>query len=169
MKRGNKHAAWATLCTAIAMLSLSILSSCDRFDRSLSTGLEEEKSYTRHAMEYHRQFPSKRHDGVLDAWSESDYIAAAVAKQKSEGEWAQPSDQLPFLEDNLRLDTDGRPFCVAQRTYSVIVLRFLQKAPVDCTLDSTNKIDISRIRSGDMEFSGCTDFWIYVLRTTNRP
>lgn len=169
MKSGNKPALRATPCTAIALLCLSILCGCDRFYESLTSGLEEEKSYTRHAMEYHRQHPNKRHDGVLDSWSESDYIAVAVVKQKLDGQWAQPSNELPFLENSLKLDIDGRPFCVAQRTYSVIVLKFLGKAPMDCTLDSAKKIDISRINSGDMEFSGRTDYWIYVLRTTNQP
>jgi hypothetical protein len=168
MKRGNKHAVRATLCNAIAMLCLSILWGCDRFNRSLTTGLEEEKSYTRHAMEYHRQHPNKRHSGVLDAWSESDYIAVAVVKQNLDGQWVQQSNQLPFLENSLKLDTDGRPFCVAQRTDSVIVLRFWDKTKMDCTLNSANKIDTSHINSGDMEFSGRTDFWIYMLKTTNQ-
>src|ERR1700674_4653299 len=71
---------------------------CKRFDGSLTRGLEEEKSYTRHAMEYHRDHPDdRRGDTVLDTWSTADYIALDVAKQKLKGDWAKPSDQLAFL------------------------------------------------------------------------
>jgi len=31
---------------------------------------------------------------------------------------------------------------------------------MDCTLDATKNIDDSHIISGDMEFSGRTDYWI---------
>lgn len=83
----------AGLCCPL-LFALVALTGCGRFDESLTRGLEEEKSYTRHAMEYHREHPDKRRgDSVLDTWSEADYIALAVTKQKSKGEWATPSDQ----------------------------------------------------------------------------
>jgi hypothetical protein len=35
---------------------------------------------------------------------------------------------------------------------------------MDCTLDAAKQLDISKIDSGDMEFSGRTDYWVYILR-----
>lgn len=147
------------------LFALVALTGCKKFDESLTRGLEEEKSYTRHAMEYHREHPDKRRgDSVLDAWSAADYIALDVAKQKLKGEWAKPSDQLAFLPTNLKLDSAGRPFCVIQRGEAIIVLRFLDKTAMDCTLDTAKQLDISNIHTGDMEFSGRTAYWIYVLK-----
>ena len=150
---------WALLLALVALIG------CKRFDGSLTRGLEEEKSYTRHAMEYHREHPDKRRgDSVLETWSAADYIALDVAKQKLKGEWAKPSDQLTFLPTDLKLDSGGRPFCVIQRDEAIIVLRFLDKTVMDCTLDTARHLDISNIHSEDMEFSGRTDYWIYVLK-----
>jgi len=59
--------------------------------------LEEDKSYTRHVVEYHRKHPNKRNDGVTVTWSTADYVAMAIAKQNLQGEWAKPTDQLSFL------------------------------------------------------------------------
>ncbi len=142
---------------------------CDRFNASLTRGLEEEKSYTRHAMEYHRAHPEKRRgDSVLETWSTLDYIAQAVAKQKLPGNWANTSDRLAFLAENLKRDSDGRPFCVVQRTESVIVISYFPGLKPDCTVEATANIDTSNIRSGDMQFSGRTDFWVYVLNLSTR-
>ena len=131
--------------------------------------LEEDKSYTRHVVEYHRKHPNKRNDTVTVTWSEADYVAMAVVKQNLEGEWAKPSDELSFLPENLKLDPDGRPFCVIQRTYGIVVLAYWGKTPMDCTPDATRTIDDSHIVSGDMEFSGRTDFWIYSLKAVKIP
>lgn len=154
----------AGLCLGLPLAFVS-LTGCERFNGSLTRGLDEEKSYTRHAMEYRREHPDKRHgDSILDAWSEADYITLDVAKQKLDGEWAKQSDQLAFLPTDLKFDSSGRPFCVIQRGEVVIVLRFLDKTPLDCTLDTAKQLDISKIHSGDLEFSGRTDFWIYALK-----
>ena len=134
-------------------------------EESLTRGLEEEKAYTRHAMEYHREHPDKRRgDSVLDTWSAADYVALAVARQKLKGDWATPSDQLPFLPADVKFDLEGRPFCVIQRAEAVIVLRFLSRTGGGCTLGTAKQIDISNINSGDMEFSRRTDYWIYVVK-----
>src|SRR2546425_926635 len=95
---------------------------CSQIDRSITRSLEEEKSYTHHVVEYHRKHPNKRNDGVTVTWSTADYVAMAIAKQKLEGEWVKPTDQLSFLPDNLKLDQNGRPFCAIQRADSIIVL-----------------------------------------------
>lgn len=154
-----------TLLFRAYVLALVILSGCQKIEKSLTKGLEEEKSYTRHAMEYHREHPDKRRgDSVLDTWSAADYIALNVAKQNLPGEWAKTSDQMPLLPTDLRSDVRGRPFCVIQRSQTIVVLRFLDKATIDCTLDAVKQLDISKIDSGDMEFSGRTDYWVYVLR-----
>ena len=145
------------------LFALLILAGCKEAEESLTRGLENEKSYTRQAMEYHRAHPDKRSgDPVLDTWSTADYIAHNVAKQNQPGEWAKPSNQLLFLPAGLKLDSVGRPFCVVQKPDAIIVSRFLDKKTIDCTLDSAKLLDISNIHSGDMEFSGRTDYWIYV-------
>src|SRR6267378_609259 len=77
---------------------------CSLIDRSITRSLEEDKSYKRHVVEYHRKHPNKRNDGVTVTWSTADYIAMAIAKQNLQGEWAKPTDQLSFLPDNLKLD-----------------------------------------------------------------
>ena len=108
--------------------------------------------------------PEKRRgDTVLETWSAADYIAVDVAKQNLSGQWAKDSDQLSFLPASLRADPAGRPFCVVQRPDAILVLRFLEKKTGDCTVDGTKHIDIANIHTGDMEFSGRTDFWVYVL------
>jgi len=159
---------WQSILAALPwtfLFALVVLTGCRRSNEPLTRGLEEEKSYTRHAMEYHREHPDKRRgDSVLETWSAADYITLDVAKQKLKGEWAKSSDQLAFLPTDLRLDSVGRPFCVIQRDEAIIVLRFLDKTVMDCTLDTARHLDISKIHSEDMEFSGHTDYWIYVLK-----
>jgi hypothetical protein len=141
-----------------------LLSGCSWFDKSLNRGLEEEKSYTRHAMEYHREHPEKRRgDSVLDTWSAADYIALDVTKQKLKGEWAKSSDQLDFLPTDLKIDSRGSPFCVIQTDEAIFVLSFLNKTTTDCTVDIAKRTDTSYIHSGNMEFSGRNDYWIYLL------
>jgi len=142
---------------------------CSQFNRYMTRGLEEDKSYTRHVVEYHRKHPNKRNDTVTVTWSTADYVAMAIAKQKLEGEWVKPSDELAFLPDNLKLDTNKRPFCVIQKADSIIVLAYWDKTPMVCTFDATKNINDSHIISGDMEFSGRTDYWIYSLKTTRVP
>lgn len=147
-----------------AALLLVFVAGCSQHKKSLAKGLEEEKSYTRHAMEYQREHANhRRGDEVLETWSTMDYVAVAVARQKQPGEWAIPSNELPFLDQKLQRDSAGRPFCVIQVVSRVIVLRYLPNKPSVCTLDGTREIEASRVRSGDMEFSGRTDYWIYVL------
>lgn len=159
---GSKKLATPVACFLLVVLAFT---SCERFDKSLARGLEEEKSYTRHAMEYQRQHPEKRHGHtVLDTWSAADYIAVDVAKQKVPGEWAKPSDQLSFLPARLKTDVEGVPFCVAQRLDAIIVIPVLDKKSFECTLQSVKRLDVSQIHSGDMEFSGRTDYWIYALK-----
>jgi hypothetical protein len=146
-----------------------ILEGCSQFNRSMERSLANDKSYGRGVVEYHRKHPNKRNDGVTVTWSTADYVAMAIAKENLEGEWAKPSDQLSFLPDNIKVDTNGRPFCVIQRTDSIIVLAYWNKTQMECTLDATRHIDDSHIVSGDMEFSGRTDYWIYVLKTARIP
>lgn len=156
---------WRRVLTAICWIQflLIVLPSCERVDQHLTEGLEEEKSYTRKAMEYHRQHPDqRREDKVLEAWSAADYVATEVAKQQF-GERVKRSDQLFFLPTNLRLDSSGNPFCVIRKAGVVIVLRFLEKSAKECRPDIEEQVDISSIRSGEMAFSGRKDFWIYVL------
>jgi len=150
---------------SLSVLLCVIMPICDRIDSSVNQGLEEEKSYTRHAMEYHRQHPEKRRgDKVLEVWSTADYIAQAVASQRIPGTWARFSDQLEFLRPEIRSDTSGRPFCVVQTSASIVVVDYLSAGPASCTLRSTEALDTARIKSGDMEFSGRSDYWVYVLR-----
>ncbi len=162
----------STLAGLRLTLLLALLApiGCKRLNESLTKGLEEEKSYTRHAMEYHRGHPDERRgDNVLDTWSTADYIALSVAKQKLVGEWARPSDQLSFLPASLRLDSGARPFCVIQMGEDIIVLRFLNKTTGECTIDIIGSLDTSKIHSGDMEFSGRADYWTYIFRQTAAP
>lgn len=148
------------------MLLLCVaMPTCDRANSSLTQGLEEEKSFTRHAMEYHREHPDvRRGDPVLETWSTTDYIAQAVANANIPGNWASFSDRLDFLEQALRKNTSGQAFCVLQQSGSIIVLSYLTQRPTTCTLQSLQGIDTTRIPSGDMEFSGRSDFWVYVLK-----
>jgi hypothetical protein len=153
-------------CTAVlALLSAVIGTSfgCSRLERSLDTGLEEEKSYTRHAMEYHRQHPEKRQgDEVLEVWSAADYIAQSVIKQHRVGNWATMSDQLAFLPDRLK-HMNGKAFCIIQKGDLIEVVWYFSGAE-KCSLQSQFNANLTQIASGDMEFSGRTAYWIYVLR-----
>jgi hypothetical protein len=58
---------------------------------------------------------------------------------------------------------------VIQRADSILVLAYWNKTQMECTLDATKHIDDSHIVSGDMEFSGRTGYWIYVLKTARIP
>lgn len=152
---------------SLSILLCAIMPVCDRIDSSMNKGLEEEKSYTRHAMEYHRLHPeSRRGDQVLETWSTADYIAQVVASQRISGTWARFSDQLDFLRPEIRIDASGRPFCVVQTSGGIVVVDYLSDVPATCTLQSTETLDTARIKSGDMEFSERTDHWVYVLRTS---
>jgi hypothetical protein len=144
----------------------AIMSVCDEMSSSLNRGLEEEKSYTRHAMEYNRQHPEKRPgDAVLETWSTADYIAQAAVDQKSPGDWAHSTDQLLFLQSSLQKDLAGRPFCIVRRGGEIVVIRYVAETQTPgCTLQSTGNADTAKIRSGDMEFSGPADYWTYSLR-----
>jgi hypothetical protein len=119
------------LLKASILFGIVLVPGCSQIDRSITRSLEEDKSYTRHVVEYHRKHPNKRNDGVTVTWSTADYVAMAIAKQRLEGEWAKPTDQLSFLPDNLKLDQNGRPFCVIQRADSIIVLAYLNKTPCE--------------------------------------
>jgi hypothetical protein len=153
----------------ISVFSLALMStmfSCSTYAQSLNQGLQNEKSYTRHAMEAYRKNPRafQGNKSVLDTWSRSDYIAIAVAQQQKGGKWAETSDKLGFLEPKLRHDVTGRPFCVIQQADYIAVLSIRSGKVPSCSLDLINGINIERINSGEMEFSGRTDYWIYVLR-----
>jgi len=152
---------------SIALLVLVIeMFSGEKFTQGLNQGLEEEKSYTRHAMEAYRKNPNtfQENKNVLDAWSKSDYIAVTVAQQKKHGNWAEKSDKLNFLDRKLQHDAGGSPFCVIRQEDRVIVLIVRSAVALNCSLDLTQKINVDHIRSGDMEFSGRSDYWVYVLR-----
>ncbi len=146
------------------LLSLTLLG-CSRFNESLNRGLENEKSYTRQAMEYHRKHPDQqRGDGVLETWSKADYIAEAVEKHQSIGVGAHSSDQLAFLPDNLKWE-NGKAFCIVQLPAMTIVLYPPSKSFDSCTVDlAPSPHEVSNIKSGDMQFSGRTDAWVYVLK-----
>jgi len=152
-----------------SILLCVIMPVCDRIDSSMNRGLEEEKSYTRHAMEYHRQHPEKRRgDEVLETWSTADYVAQAVASKRISGDWARFSDQLQFLRSEIRRNTSGRPFCVVQTSDSIVEVDYLLNVPTSCTQQSTEALDTARIKSGDMEFSGQSNYWICVLRPSGK-
>jgi hypothetical protein len=138
---------------------------CERIDSFINRGLEEEKSYSRHAMEYHRHHPDKRAgDTVLETWSTADYVAQAVAAAKIPGDWASFSDQLDSIKPAIQRNSRGHAFCVIQQTGSIVILSYLTQPPSSCTLQSAQQIKLAAIHSGDMEFSGRSDVWIYVLR-----
>lgn len=149
----------------IAIVLLTSMISCQKFTQNLTQGLEEEKSYTRHAMETYRKNPKifQEDKGVLETWSRSDYVALAVAQHSKSRHWAETSDKLDFLDSKVQRDTTGRPFCAIHEDDRILVLSIRSAAVSTCSPDLLNGVDLSRINSGDMEFSGRTDFWIYVL------
>jgi hypothetical protein len=110
-------------------------------------------------MEYHREHPDQRRgDTVLETWSKADYIAQSVSNEKITGSWAQFSDQLQFLPDSLKRE-NGKPFCVIQFPAMVLVLWPLAQPFQKCTIYmAPAPHDVGEIKSGDMQFSGRTDF-----------
>lgn len=149
---------------AVGALLAGIPSSCER---DLNKGLQEEKSYSRVAMEKYRQDPKVfrgAFPGVLDNWSRMDYVALAVARQNTLGNAAATTtDKLNFLQPKIQRDTAGKPFCVIRQKEEIVVLRMLSDS-VNCSTELTASVDTSRIHSGNMEFSGRNDYWVYVLR-----
>lgn len=140
-------------------------------EKDLNRGLQEEKSYTRAAMEKYRQDPSVFRGSspdVLEIWSRADYVATAVARQKIPGNWARTTDTLNFLQPDIQRDTRGKPFCVIQEKGDIVVLRMLSEA-TNCATELLTNVDTTHIRSGDMEFSGRTDYWVFVLRPAANP
>lgn len=150
--------------TALALVALfaGTPSGCER---NLNRGLQNEKSYTRASMENYRENPKafQGNADVLETWSRADYVAMAVAQRNIPGNWAKPADKLDFLWVNVQRDTTGKPFCVVQQNGDIVVIRTLSGS-VGCTTDLLAKIDLTHISSGDMEFSGRRDYWVYVLR-----
>ena len=157
------------LVSATLLLAIAVTWAWRKFNESLGKGLEEEKSYTRHAMEYHREHPDQQRMGtdVLETWSKADYIAEAVEKHGNTGTWAEASDQLGFLPDGWKRE-NGKPFCIIQFPAMTMVLWPPSKPFDTCTIYlAPSPHDISDIKSGDMEFSGRTDAWVYVLKRSN--
>ena len=71
----------------ISVISIALVSaifSCARFAQNLNKGLQDEKSYTREAMEAYRKNPGAfgGNKSVLETWSRLDSIAVAVAQQR---------------------------------------------------------------------------------------
>jgi hypothetical protein len=152
---------------AFAALFAGTPSGCEG---SLNRGLQEEKSYTRAAMEKYRQNPQVFQGSspdVLEIWSRADYVAIAVAQQKIPGSWANTADKLNFLQPKIQRDTTGKAFCVIQQNDDIEVLRILSES-VGCTTELLASVDISHVPSGNMEFSGRLDYWIYVLRLPSK-
>ena len=135
-------------------------------EKDLNKGLQEQKSYTRAAMERYRKDPKYfqgSSPGVLEIWSRMDYVAVAVARQQIHGTWANTADKVDFLQSKIQRDTEGKPFCVIQKSDEILVINILADN-VTCSTDLAEKIDTSRIESGDMDFSGKANYWVYVLR-----
>lgn len=147
---------------ALASLLAGMPSGCEK---NLNKGLQEEKSYSRVAMEKYRQDPKvfRGFPGVLENWSRMDYVGLAVAQQNTAGSWATTTDKLSYLQPKIQHDTHDKPFCVIHQQYEIVVLRTLSESAT-CSTELMAKLDTARIQSGDMEFSGRTDYWIYVLR-----
>jgi len=159
--------------TRISVFSLALVStmfSCAKFTQELNRALQDKKSYTRHAMQAYRKNPGafQGDKSVLETWSRSDYIAVAVAEQKRGGNWAEASDKLSFLDPKLRSDATGRPFCVIQQDDYIAVLSIRSEQVPSCSSDLIRGVNIERISSGDMEFSGRTNYWIYLFRLPKR-
>jgi hypothetical protein len=136
-------------------------------EEHLNKGLEEEKSYTRVAMEKYRKDPKYfkgSSPGVLETWSRMDYLALAARQQKLPAGSARLADTLTFLDPGIQRDANGKPFCVLRRKEEIIVLSIFTDSVV-CSPDLAAGLDTRRILSGDMEFSGMANYWIYVLRT----
>jgi hypothetical protein len=164
----KRHVALAVLSVALAVLALQgALISC--LESHLNEALEEEKSYTRRAMEAYRKDPKlfQGDEGVLEIWSRADYIAKAVVERSTPGPWAATSDTIAFLPSGLRHDPDGVPFCVlglVDKVVVVVVLDVRSRGEAACSAEILQGVDVDGITSGDLEFSGRSDFWIYVLK-----
>lgn len=155
---------WLVTLSIVGLAILGGIKAYRLFDESLTRGLEEEISYTRHAMEYHRTHPNKRSgDLVLEVWSDADYIAKLVNQQHSRTEWAQWSNTLPYLPKNLQ-ERDGRPYCVFNSSTLVLVFWFVTNREKTCEQSSASAAQIAGVQSGDLDFSGRTDYWVYVLK-----
>jgi len=167
-----RRRAWdaASLLSSALFIALTVFG-CGRFNESLSRGQEEEKSYTRHAMEYHRAHPDDQRQGaaILETWSKADYVAQAVEKRSKPGTSAWFSDQLAFLPDSLKRD-NGKSFCVIQFPTMIVVL-WPPSKPLDrCTIYlAPSPHDLSDIQSGDMDSSGrASESWVYVLKRSQQ-
>ena len=149
-----------------AVAFLFFVASCNRIEEKLTKGLEAEKSYTRYAMETYRQDPNifREDKNVLEVWSRMDYVGQAVAAREVSGTWAKTSDKLLFLNERIRANTNGMPFCVIKEDNQIVVLAIWEPQKVSCAPDQLRKLDLNKIQSGDMDFSGRLDYWIYVVR-----
>lgn len=134
------------------------------FNDSVTRGLEEEKSYSRNAMEYHRLHPDTRKgDLVLEVWSDADYIAHSVEQEEQSQEWAQWSDKLPYVSEKIRR-RNGRPYCVISTSLETLVVWFPPQKSGNCDTTLASDSRLADVRSGELEFSGRTDYWVFVLR-----
>jgi hypothetical protein len=139
---------------------------CQKASESFNQALEEEKSYTRHSMEFYRKNPKvfQGDKRVLETWSRADYVALAVIKQHIPGAWAASSDKLSFLDPASQHDPEGLPFCVLQQTNQIVVLSTRSKKALTCSSGLLKGLDLSRIDSGYLDFEENNDYWIYVLK-----
>src|SRR5258708_28857938 len=113
------------------LLALTVLLRPSSCNESLNKGLQEEKSYTRAAMEKYRKDPTyfkESSPSVLDNWSRMDYVATAAAKQDTARDWTNTADKLSFVQTQVHNDTEGKSFCVVRRGDTIVVLRVLSSS-----------------------------------------
>jgi hypothetical protein len=140
----------------LSALMASALSSCND---KLTRELEEEKSYTRNAMERYRRDPGffQGDKDVLENWSRMDYVAVAVVQHDTgNAEWARTADLLSYVATANQRDTRGIPYCVLKTKDGVTVVGLREKSSI-CELGKTPGAPPT-LRSGYMS-SG-----VYVLR-----
>ena len=145
------------------LVLLSVGTNCNRLDK----GLEAEKSYSRYAMEYHREHPETRKgDARLELWSTADYVAKSVQEHDSGGSWAKWSDQIPYLAEAIK-KFNGHPFCVIESPSQTVVLAFYVDSNLSsrtCTAAAVPPNAIAGIESGDMDSLESHKCMAYVLR-----
>lgn len=120
------------------------------FESPLNRGLEEEKSYFKHAGTLFQLRPELRGQrGNLETWDKAEAIASAIQRNDLNSQWASWSDQLADLPEPLRLDPNRHPMCVIKIGQALYVVRGVKKRVVRCDA-VTPGFAVNGVRSGEL-------------------
>src|SRR4051812_2553450 len=115
---------WGKIAAIVIIVAVLVAWGLKWLLNDLTRGLEEEKSFTHHAMLAYRRDPKafehRINRDMMHKWSDMDSILDTVEKDSSAGSWAKTADQIPSTDPSTRFNFKNEPYCVV-RTATLVV------------------------------------------------